>query len=378
MIERELLNNIRKNLFKGKAILLFGARQTGKTTLVNEIVREYGNSCLMLNADEPDIRLRLNNATSTELKNLIGNAKLLIIDEAQRIINSGLTLKLITDNLKDVQLIATGSSAFELADKIKESLTGRCWEYNLFPFSIVELTNHFGALEESRLLENRLIYGFYPEVINHPGNEKQILNSITDSILFKDLYALEKVKKPATLEKLLQALSLQAGNEVSYSELSQIIEADKETVERYIYLLEKSFIVFRLYALSRNVRNELKRSRKIYFYDNGIRNSIIANFSPLDIRSDKGALWENFLVAERMKLTHYNNYYCKKYFWRTTQQQEIDYIEEHDGNITAYEFKYKPHPSFRFPATFRTAYPGSEYQLINSNNYLNFVNSINL
>ena len=232
MIERELLNNIRKNLFKGKAILLFGARQTGKTTLVNEIVREYGNSCLMLNADEPDIRLRLNNATSTELKNLIGNAKLLIIDEAQRIINSGLTLKLITDNLKDVQLIATGSSAFELADKIKESLTGRCWEYNLFPFSIVELTNHFGALEESRLLENRLIYGFYPEVINHPGNEKQILNSITDSILFKDLYALEKVKKPATLEKLLQALSLQAGNEVSYSELSQIIEADKETVER--------------------------------------------------------------------------------------------------------------------------------------------------
>ena len=319
MIERELLNNIRKNLFKGKAILLFGARQTGKTTLVNEIVREYGNSCLMLNADEPDIRLRLNNATSTELKNLIGNAKLLIIDEAQRIINSGLTLKLITDNLKDVQLIATGSSAFELADKIKESLTGRCWEYNLFPFSIVELTNHFGALEESRLLENRLIYGFYPEVINHPGNEKQILNSITDSILFKDLYALEKVKKPATLEKLLQALSLQAGNEVSYSELSQIIEADKETVERYIYLLEKSFIVFRLYALSRNVRNELKRSRKIYFYDNGIRNSIIANFSPLDIRSDKGALWENFLVAERMKLTHYNNYYCKKYFWRESR-----------------------------------------------------------
>jgi predicted AAA+ superfamily ATPase len=369
MIKRAIVEQIRANLFKGKAIILLGPRQVGKTTLLMNL--GLIDSILWLNADEPDVRSALNQATSSSLKKLIGTNKIVVIDEAQRIENAGLTLKLITDNLKSVQLIATGSSSFELSDKIKESLAGRTWEYHLFPISTEELTRHHGVLEESRLLEHRLIYGNYPEIITTPQREREILRSITESVLYKDLFALEKVKKPATLEKLLKALALQMGQEVSFQELGQMIEADKETVERYVYILEQAFIVFRLTAFSRNIRNELKRARKIYFYDNGIRNSILSNFNALSFRTDKGALWENYLVSERMKFIHYHRLFSASYFWRTTQQQEIDYIEERDGMLHAYEFKWN-NPA-KLPKTFSSAYPNHTFLAITKNNYLDFV-----
>lgn len=369
MINRLVLSQLKANLFSGKAIILLGPRQVGKTTLLKGLALNH--SALWLNADEPDVRSLLNQATSTSLANLIGKNKVVIIDEAQRLENAGLTLKLITDNLKGVQLIATGSSSFELSDKIKESLAGRKWEYHLFPVSTEEMIQHHGLLDEKRLLEHRLIYGYYPEVITSPEQSKELLRSISDSVLFKDILALEQVKKPATLERLLKALALQMGQEVSFQELGQMIEADKETVERYIYILEQAYVIFRLPALSRNIRNELKRARKIYFYDNGIRNSITANFNSLSLRTDKGALWENYLVSERIKFIHYNRLLSNSYFWRTTQQQEIDYVEERDGTLHTFEFKWTG--SSKLPKTFSGAYPNHTFHSINSENYLEFV-----
>ncbi|HRG08202.1 MAG TPA: ATP-binding protein [Cyclobacteriaceae bacterium] len=369
MIKRLIHDQINANLFSGKAIILLGPRQVGKTTLLKNLAS--GHPVLWLNADEPDVRSVLNQATSTALRNMIGKNKIVIIDEAQRLENAGLTLKLITDNINEVQLIATGSSSFELSDKIKESLAGRKWEYHLFPMATEELINHQGALEEKRLLEHRLIYGYYPEVVTSQQQEREILRSIAESVLYKDVLALEQIKKPATLERLLKALALQMGQEVSFQELGQIVEADKETVERYIYILEQAFIIFRLPAFSRNARNELKRARKIYFYDNGIRNSIIANFNTLALRTDKGALWENYLVSERMKFTHYNRMLGSSYFWRTAQQQEIDYIEDRDGILHAFEFKWTG--SSKLPKTFSSAYPEHTFNVINTENYLDFV-----
>jgi predicted AAA+ superfamily ATPase len=369
MIKRLIHDQINANLFSGKAIILLGPRQVGKTTLLKNLAS--GHPVLWLNADEPDVRSALNQATSTALRNLIGKNKIVIIDEAQRLENAGLTLKLITDNIKEVQLIATGSSSFELSDKIKESLAGRKWEYHLFPMATEELINHQGVLEEKRLLEHRLIYGYYPEVVTSQQQEREILRSIAESVLYKDVLALEQIKKPATLERLLKALALQMGQEVSFQELGQIVEADKETVERYIYILEQAFIIFRLPAFSRNARNELKRARKIYFYDNGIRNSIIANFNALALRTDKGALWENYLVSERMKFTHYNRMLGSSYFWRTAQQQEIDYIEDRDGVLHAFEFKWKG--TSKLPKTFSSTYPEHTFNVINIENYLDFV-----
>ena len=374
-INRAIQSKIEANLFQGKAIIIVGPRQVGKTTLVRMFEGYKGKKTAWFNADEPDVREAFSNKTSSELKRIFAGNELVIIDEAQRIHNIGLTLKIIIDTIKEVQIIATGSSAFELSDKTKEPLTGRKWEYHLFPISTEELLHHHGEMEEKRMLENRLIFGQYPEVINSPGKEREVLLSISDSVLFKDLVSLEVVKKPYLLEKLLKALALQTGNEVSFAELGQLIDADKETIERYIHYLEQSFILFRLPALSRNVRNELRRSRKIYFYDNGIRNSLISNFNSINLRQDKGALWENFLASERMKWLHYHQVHGSRYFWRTTQQQEIDYIEERDGKFYAFEFKYSPQTKSKFPKTFSDAYP-SEFSVVNRDNYFNFLASI--
>ncbi|MDO9549295.1 MAG: ATP-binding protein, partial [Candidatus Marinimicrobia bacterium] len=320
MISRILEVKILKQLFKGKAILLLGARQVGKTTLVKKIMQQIGERVLYLNGDEVDIRDILSDTTSTQLKALIGKNRLLVIDEAQRISNIGITLKLIVDNIPDLQVIATGSSALELTSKLKEPLTGRKYEHYLFPLSFQEMANHTSAMEEKRLLEHRLIYGFYPEVVTQIGEEKQILQMLTSSYLYKDIFSLEKVKKPAILEKLIQAIALQIGNEVSYRELGQLIGVDNETIEKYVDLLEKTFVIFRLPALSRNLRNELKKSRKIYFFDNGIRNAVIKNFNLLNLRQDTGALWENFLISERIKANHYADRWVNQYFWRTHAQ----------------------------------------------------------
>jgi predicted AAA+ superfamily ATPase len=369
MIDRIIEKQIADKFFKGKAILIFGPRQVGKTTLVKKIVSAQNQPFKWFSGDEADVRSLLSNTTSTKLKALFGNNKIVVIDEAQRIENIGITIKLVTDQMPDIQLVATGSSAFELANKINEPLTGRKFEFSLFPFSFGELSQHFELLEETRLLENRLIYGSYPEIVNNPSNEKEYLNLLTDSYLFKDILSYEGIKKPSVLQKLLSALALQLGSEVSYHELGQVLGIDKNTVEKYIDLLEQVYIVFRLNGFNRNLRNELKKSKKIYFYDNGIRNALIGNFLPLDRRTDTGALWENYLISERKKVLKYRQLYGQSYFWRTTQQQEIDYLEERDGTLEAYEFKWNPATKVKFPATFLEAYPIKSTQVITPNNY---------
>ncbi len=376
MIKRILYTTL-KGVSDTKINFIPGPRQVGKTTLLNELTKhEDRQNLLWLNADEPDIREILTNITSTQLQQLIGSKKIVVIDEAQRIHNIGVTLKLLIDNVKGVKVFVTGSSALELADSINEPLTGRKNDYFLFPLSYGELEAENGVIEERRLLEHRLIYGFYPEVVTSPGNEKEVLKRLSDAYLYKDLLSLEKIKKPSVLVKLLQALALQLGSEVSYNEIAQLIGVDNETISRYIDLLEKSWIVFSLPSLNRNVRNEIKKGRKIYFYDNGIRNALIANFLPLSLRQDTGALWENFLVSERRKANHYNLKWVNTYFWRTQAQQEIDYIEEESGSLSAFEFKWNTRKKAHFPKTFLEAYPNSTSEVITPENFRQFVSHI--
>ena len=355
MITRILKQTIKRDLSLNKTIILLGARQVGKTTLLNEFCANE-KELLVFNGDEPDTRELLSHVTSVQLKNLFGEAKIVVIDEAQLIPDIGISLKLITDNIKNVQLFVSGSSSIELANKINEPLTGRKLEYFLYPVSFQEMVNHHGLVHEKRLLPTRLIYGYYPEIVTSPGREIQLLKNLAGSYLYKDILSFGEIKKPVVLDKLLKAIALQLGSEVSYSELGQMAGADKETVERYIDLLEKAFIIFRLNALSRNVRNEIKKGKKIYFYDIGIRNALIGNFQQFDLRTDKGAIWENFIISERVKYLNYNGFYGSYYFWRTTQQQEIDFIEEQDGKFSAFEFRLNPKKNTRFSATFRNAY----------------------
>lgn len=374
MIIRLLQAEVSKRLFKGKAILLFGPRQSGKSTLVDNLLKAMNQSWLYLNGDEADVREMLTNTTSAKLKAIAGNNKIIFIDEAQRISNIGLTLKLFTDQLKDIQVIATGSSAFELSGKVNEPLTGRKYEYMLYPLCFSEMVQYHGLLEEKRLLGQRLIYGYYPEIVTSQGEEKELLKLLANSYLYKDLLILEQISKPVLLEKLLKALALQVGNEVSYHELAQIVEADKGTVEKYIDLLEKAFVIFRLPALSRNVRNEIKKGKKIYFYDCGIRNAILSNFNPVQSRTDIGALWENFIMAERLKFLRYKGIETVQYFWRTTQQQEIDLIEETNQQFAAFEFKWNEKAKARFPQTFIGNYPTSSTRIITPGNMEEFIN----
>ena len=373
MISRITIQNIDKKLFQSKAILLFGARQVGKTTLLEHLMETRKESVLHTSGDEPDIRTLLTSINSTQLKNYIGNNKIFFIDEAQRIPNIGLTLKLITDKLKDIQVIATGSSSFEMANEMNEPLTGRKFEFNLFPLSFQEMVNEHGLLEEKRQLEHRLIYGSYPEVVTNPNNSEELLNLIADSYLYKDLLMLDHIKRPKLLEKILQALALQIGSEISYNELAQLVGADKGTVEKYIHLFEQTYVIFTLSSFARNVRNELKKSKKIYFYDCGIRNAVIGNYNSIQKRSDVGALWENYLISERMKKLHYENDRSKSYFWRTTQQQEIDLIEEKNHHLKAFEFKWNEKSNVKFPKTFTNSYPESEVQVISPSNYEMFL-----
>jgi predicted AAA+ superfamily ATPase len=329
---------------------------------------------MWLNGDEADVQQLFENASSTRLKSYFGSHTTVVVDEAQRIANIGVKLKLITDQIKEVQLFATGSSAWELANRTQEPLTGRKWEYFLYPLSFGEMVAHHGLLEEKRMIPHRLVYGSYPEIINNPGNEKAILKQLTDSFLYKDILMLEGLKKPAKLITLLQALAYQAGSEVSYSELGRITGLDNQTVEKYIDLLEKTYVIFRLPALSRNLRKELKRGRKIYFYDNGVRNALIAQFGPIELRPDRGALWENYLMAERQKHNAYHNMWVNSYFWRTQDQQEIDYVEEQDGTFHAWEFKYTPTAKPpRLSKTFENAYPGADFNIISPMNVEDFL-----
>lgn len=374
MITRELQAKIEQKLFDGKAIVVVGARQVGKTTLFNEVLRNRPEKILRLNLDEADAREFLTNPTMAELQQLIADNTIVMVDEAQRATDIGLTLKRIQDNFPQVQLMVTGSSSLDLRARINEPMTGRKWEYMLFPLSTGELIRTKGILFVRQSLESRLIYGSYPDVLNYQAEVRETLTNLTGSYLYKDLLELEDIRRPALLEKLLVALALQMGSEVSYNELAQTVGMDSKTVEKYIDLLEKCFIVFRLQAFSRNLRNELKKSRKIFFYDNGVRNAVVQNFAPLALRADTGALWENFFISERLKANHYAGRYAKSYFWRTKSQQEIDYVEECDGTFRAFELKWNPkRNTAAIPAAFTQAYPVSEAVVVTPDNYLEYL-----
>lgn len=369
MLQRILVKQISKRLHKGKAVLLFGARQVGKTTLIEQLLDHENMSVLHISGDEPDIRENFKSITSSQIKSFVGNHKILFIDEAQRIDNIGITLKLITDKLKNIQVIATGSSTFEMANSTNEPLTGRKFEYTLFPLSFQELVEEFGLLEEKRQLENRLIYGSYPEIVFSEFDKEMLLKLIADSYLYKDILMLDTIKRPKLLHNILKALAFQVGSEVSFNEVAQLVGADKGTIEKYIHLLEQTFVLFTIPSYSRNARNELKKSKKIYFYDCGIRNAIIGNFSSINSRVDTGALWENYLISERVKQKEFEKSNTEFFFWRTTAQQEIDLIEITGDKIQAIEFKWNPNAKLKISKTFTKAYPDAKAQLVNPSNY---------
>ncbi len=373
MLERQLTKVIRDNLAqRKKAIVLIGPRQTGKTTLLKDLIatdKDY----LFLDGDDPLVRSELTGINTSQLHQLIGDNSIVFVDEAQRIPGIGITLKLITDQLPEIQLFVSGSSAFEINQQVNEPLTGRKWEYNLFPISWKELEDELGYLKSKQQLEQRLIYGMYPEVVINLGNEEKILKQLTSSYLYKDVLSIAGIRKPEFIEKLLKALAFQVGNEVSYNELSNLVGIDKNTISTYIDILEKTFVIFKLQPFSRNLRNEISTKRKIYFFDNGLRNMLVSNFSSLGYRNDKGQLWENFLISERHKQNHYRDRVVNTYYWRTKQQQEVDFVEESNGELKAFEFKYSDKKKAKLPITFDKAYPDTPFEVVSSENFQGFV-----
>jgi uncharacterized protein len=375
MITRQIKEIIQEKLFQKKAIIVFGPRQTGKTTLLKEILSQSSEKSIILNCDDPITREMLINPSLVTLRQIVGDKKIVFVDEAQRVVSVGLTLKLIQDNI-DTQLLVSGSSSFEIANNINEPLTGRKWEFQLFPISWKELSDHEGYINSMSQLETRLIYGMYPDVINHLGNEKETLQELANSFLYKDLLQFEGVRKPELLNKILKAIAFQVGSEVSLNEVANLVQTDKNTVSKYIDLLEKVFIIFRLPSLRRNMRNEIGTKKKIYFYDNGIRNALIGNFNPLEFRTDVGALWENFLVSERIKKNSYQRNFCSSYFWRTIQQQEIDYVEEVNGKLFAFEFKWNQVHKVKVPKQFIENYPDTVFNIISKENFHEFLTEL--
>lgn len=373
MVSRSQIDYAKSRLFKGKALLVFGPRQVGKTTFVQNLIADLNKKTLSLNGDESDVLVLFENPNVTKLKSIIGDNEILVIDEAQRIANIGIVLKIIVDQIKSVQVIATGSSSFELANKLNEPLTGRKYEMFLYPLSFAEMVAHNGLLEEKRALENRLIYGSYPEIITNPIDAKEHIKLIANSYLYKDLFILDQVSKPVLLQKIVKALALQVGSEVNTNELSKLLQVDNKTIEKYIDLLEKAFVIFKLPALSNNVRNEIKKGRKIYFYDNGIINAVTGNFNPLAQRTDIGSLWENYIISERIKLLNIQQGEVNYYFWRTTQQQEIDYIEKSIDQILACEIKWNTKAKYKIPVTFSANYENVTSKIVSPENYEEFL-----
>lgn len=365
MIERLQKRKIKDMLSKGKAIIIMGARQVGKSTLLAEM---FGGrkDVMWMNGDDADVRELFSGMNSTRIRALLGGFSCLVIDEAQRIPDIGLQLKFVTDNVPDVQVVATGSSSFELGARVGESLTGRKRTFRMFPLTYGEMVAHTNLLEERRMLSHRMVYGYYPEVVTSPGDERMVLRELTDSYLYKDILMLDSISKPDKLIRLVQALAHQIGEQVSYNEVGQLVGLDPKTVERYVDVLEKCYIVFRVGSFSRNLRNELKMSRKIYFWDVGIRNAVIANFLQVENRADTGALWENFVISERMKRHYIHDDFVNTWFWRTQQQKEIDLIEEADGCLKAFEFKWNPAKAQRtkVPDSFARAYPDAVFTVV--------------
>ncbi len=371
-IKRSIQPRVEAKLFQGKAIIIYGARQVGKTTLVTEILNHYKTDSVYLNCDEPDVRQALTHKTSTELRAYIGDKKLVVFDEAQRVLDIGLTLKLLIDTSPGMQIIATGSSSFDLSNKISEPLTGRIYEFYLYPFSLDEILSVSDRLETMRLIERYLQYGMYPSAILKPSEAGESMNVLTKSYLYKDVLGYQRIKNPDILEKLVQALALQIGNEVSGTELSNLLGIDQKTVMNYIRILEQAFIIFTLRPLARNHRKELSKLRKVYFYDVGVRNAIINNVNPLSLRTDTGALWENFCISERIKCMNNSGNSVNSYFWRTWDGAEVDYVEDAGGKLQAFELKWTVKKQ-KAPVAWSTNYPDSTYAIIHRENVLDFV-----
>lgn len=374
MIKRKLMQVISSKIGQGKAIILIGARQVGKSTLFDMLVKDMNDPILSLNCDDPIVRDTLQSISTPDLKLLIGQNRVVMIDEAQRVDDIGLVIKRIVDNYPEVQVLATGSSSLGLRDRINEPLTGRKFEYDMYPVSTGEIYDTYGLIITRQMLESRLIYGSNPDVITHLEDAKDILANLSDSYLYKDILELDSVRKPDVLRKILVALALQIGSEVSYNEIASTVGSDSKTVERYVDLLEKCFVIYRLSGLSRNLRNELKKAKKIFFYDTGIRNAIINNFAPPSLRSDMGGLWENFFIMERIKRNAYSGERANYYFWRTTDQKEIDFVEEADGEFSIFEMKWNPrNKNARFPKAFTDTYRCRSAEVVIPDNYLDFL-----
>lgn len=367
MIARLIENKIREALEQKKVVTVLGPRQAGKSTLAGIVAESESKRILELNGDDSDVRTMFESTDETRIRTLIGNNDFLLVDEAQKIINVGNMLKIIADRIPDIKVIATGSSSFKLAKAVNESLTGRKREFRLYPLSFKEMAGHTSLLEESRLVSHRLVYGYYPEVVSRPGDEKETLKELIDSYLYKDVLEENSIGRPDRLVKLLQALAFQIGSTVSSNELAGLVGIDAKTVDRYIDILEKNFIIFTLPSYAGNQRNELKFSRKLYFWDLGIRNGVIGNMAPLELRppEEAGHLWENFLVSERIKRNDYaGRTFVRHYFWRTQQKKEVDLIEIEDGRMSAFEFKWKSGKTVTAPRQFSSIYSDAEFRCI--------------
>ena len=372
-IPRYLEKIIENWLFKNMVIILYGARSVGKTTMVQNLAKKYSDEAAYYNCDLPEVRRVLESQDPSVIKNYIGEKKLVIFDEAQQVREIGLSLKLLHDTFSEIQIIATGSSSFDLANKVGEPLTGRSLTFKLYPFSVSELGAMHNRFEISSQIGSFLIHGLYPAVVLSNASDRSVfLRNLADNYLYKDVLAFENLKRPDLLLDLLRAVALQVGAEVSVHELAVKLKCGTKTIERYLDLLEKSFVIFRLRPFSRNLRNEIGKKVKVFFYDLGVRNAIIDRFADLDVRDDIGALWENFCVAERMKANQQKGISCSTYFWRNHAGKEVDYLEESNGRITAFEFKWAKE-KYRAPEEFLREYKVAEVKLINKDSLFDFV-----
>lgn len=374
-IIRSRLETLKKNLDSRKVNVILGIRRSGKTSLLEKFLEAYEHKYLFLNGDDIQAQGLLSGQSITQFQNLLAGYKLLVIDEAQQVPNIGLNLKLIIDHIKDVTVLVTGSSLFDLDQKLGEPLTGRKKTFKLFTIAQLELNAYENPLESSANLDNRLVYGSYPEVITAINNhEKEIyLREIVNSYLLKDILVYDGIKNSSKIYKILQLLAYQVGKEVAFDELATHVSMSKNTVEKYLDLLEKNFILYKLSSFSSNPRKELSKKKRFYFHDNGIRNALINNFNPLSIRNDVGELWENYIFYERMKFLEYNDIFVNRYFWRTYDQQEIDLVEEKNQCLSAFEVKYSSKAKYKFSKYWLEHYPEAVNQVIHKDNYMGFI-----
>lgn len=368
-IKRYIEASIESDFFKEKVIVILGARQVGKSTLIKMLPSCTEQNTLWLDAENADVPALLENANIERLKHMTRNHQVVVLDEAQKVPNIGSVLKLFADYCPDIQVVASGSSAFELRNTLNEPLTGRKYEYKLFPLSFAEMVRHTDLLREIRMLPMRLVYGYYPEVVNKPQEAERLLKFLSDSYLYKDIFLFKGIKKPEKMLELLKLLAWQIGSEVNYNELAKTLKIDNQTVESYIDMLEQSFVIYKLNAYHNNHRNELKKSKKIYFVDLGIRNALINDFRPVETRRDVGDLFENFIVNEMIKKNEYQQTYANVYFWRNTDQREIDLVIEKNNHLHTFEIKWNPKKKAKLTKSFTNLYGDTPFTMINRDNF---------